>query len=119
MNERLVSQYILIFVKLLPINILTVLKLLNKKSNLLFFFMQNLPIKELTPSQSQERSTLTFNQLKTRLMNLLNNALQVESDPQNTQMLLGKSDSKTFLTNKSLNAVGSLLTGLFLTGLHH
>ncbi|XP_046680687.1 ral GTPase-activating protein subunit beta isoform X3 [Homalodisca vitripennis] len=50
---------------------------------------QNLGIKELTPSQSQERSSLTFLQLKPRLMNLLINALQVEADPQNTQMLLG------------------------------
>lgn len=69
----------------MPLDIISV-----KIIHLFCFFTQNLPIKELTPSQSQDRSTLTFSQLKTRLMNLLNNALQVESDPQNTQMLLGK-----------------------------
>uniref|UniRef100_A0A1B6CX62 Rap-GAP domain-containing protein n=1 Tax=Clastoptera arizonana TaxID=38151 RepID=A0A1B6CX62_9HEMI len=50
---------------------------------------QNLAIKELTPSAGSERGLLTFAQLKPRLMNLLINALQVETDPQNTQMLLG------------------------------
>lgn len=37
-----------------------------------------------------EKSPVTFVQLKSRLMNLLINALQVETDPQNTHMLLGK-----------------------------
>lgn len=32
---------------------------------------------------------VTFAQLKPRLMNLVMNALQVETDPQNTHMLLG------------------------------
>lgn len=32
---------------------------------------------------------MTFAQLKPRLMNLVMNALQVETDPQNTHMLLG------------------------------
>lgn len=32
---------------------------------------------------------ITFAQLKPRLMNLVMNALQVETDPQNTHMLLG------------------------------
>ncbi|XP_069691801.1 ral GTPase-activating protein subunit beta isoform X2 [Periplaneta americana] len=48
---------------------------------------QNLNIKEL--GGPTERGPLTFAQLKPRLMNLLINALQVESDPQNAQMLLG------------------------------
>ncbi|GFG30495.1 hypothetical protein Cfor_08118 [Coptotermes formosanus] len=49
---------------------------------------QNLTIKEVGGGGS-ERAPLTFAQLKPRLMNLLINALQVESDPQNAQMLLG------------------------------
>lgn len=49
---------------------------------------QNLTIKEFGGGSS-ERGPLTFAQLKPRLMNLLINALQVESDPQNAQMLLG------------------------------
>jgi hypothetical protein len=48
-----------------------------------------LTIKELGRGTS-ERGPLTFAQLKPSLMNLLINALQVESDPQNAQMLLGK-----------------------------
>jgi len=48
-----------------------------------------LTIKELGGGNS-DRVPLTFAQLKPRLMNLLINALQVESDPQNAQMLLGK-----------------------------
>ncbi|XP_039292662.1 ral GTPase-activating protein subunit beta isoform X3 [Nilaparvata lugens] len=59
---------------------------------------QNLPIK---PLLGHESIPLTFSQLKPRLMNLLINALQVETDPQNTQMLLGGlllsvQDSATF-----------------------
>ncbi|KAK7862306.1 hypothetical protein R5R35_014671 [Gryllus longicercus] len=56
---------------------------------------QNLPIKELgntgvsSSSLGSEKNPLTFAQLKPRLMNLLINALQVEGDPQNAQMLLG------------------------------
>ncbi|XP_015175300.1 PREDICTED: ral GTPase-activating protein subunit beta isoform X2 [Polistes dominula] len=52
---------------------------------------QNLPIKELPtfPNTSTEKTQVTFAQLKSRLMNLLINALQVETDPQNTHMLLG------------------------------
>ncbi|KYM99990.1 Ral GTPase-activating protein subunit beta [Cyphomyrmex costatus] len=53
---------------------------------------QNLAIKELPvfPSTNfSEKSPVTFVQLKSRLMNLLINALQVETDPQNTHMLLG------------------------------
>lgn len=49
---------------------------------------QNLPIKELG-NTNPERGHVTFAQLKPRLMNLLINALQVESDSQNAQMLLG------------------------------
>ncbi|XP_060667110.1 ral GTPase-activating protein subunit beta isoform X12 [Drosophila nasuta] len=47
----------------------------------------NLPIRNLT-SDSNEKP-LTFIQLKARLMNILMNALQVETDAQNTHMLLG------------------------------
>nr|CAD7427352.1 unnamed protein product [Timema monikensis] len=51
---------------------------------------QNLPIKELCVGGRPDRSNpLTFAQLKPRLMNLLINALQVEADPHNAQMLLG------------------------------
>lgn len=49
---------------------------------------QNLTIKELISSTSSERP-VTFGQLKPRLMNLVMNALQVETDPLNTHMLLG------------------------------
>lgn len=55
---------------------------------------QNLAIKELPTfpaTNSSEKTPITFVQLKSRLMNLLINALQVETDPQNTHMLLGKS----------------------------
>jgi len=57
--------------------------------------LQNLAIKELpvipgTKCFFSEKSPVTFIQLKSRLMNLLINALQVETDPQNTHMLLGK-----------------------------
>lgn len=47
---------------------------------------QNLVIRELVSGGDKN---ITFAQLKPRLMNLLMNALQVESDPQNTHMLLG------------------------------
>ncbi|CAL7934379.1 unnamed protein product [Xylocopa violacea] len=53
---------------------------------------QNLTIKELPTFASpmiMEKNHVTFAQLKSRLMNLLINALQVETDPQNTHMLLG------------------------------
>ncbi|XP_012219325.1 ral GTPase-activating protein subunit beta isoform X2 [Linepithema humile] len=53
---------------------------------------QNLVIKELPTfpgTNSSEKIPATFVQLKSRLMNLLINALQVETDPQNTHMLLG------------------------------
>lgn len=36
-----------------------------------------------------DKNHVTFAQLKSRLMNLLINALQVETDSQNTHMLLG------------------------------
>ncbi|CAG2056843.1 unnamed protein product [Timema podura] len=50
---------------------------------------QNLPIKELCVGGRPDRSNpLLFAQLKPRLMNLLINALQVEADPHNAQMLL-------------------------------
>ncbi|XP_012160069.1 ral GTPase-activating protein subunit beta isoform X5 [Ceratitis capitata] len=48
---------------------------------------QTLPIRDLT-NESTER-IITFIQLKPRLINILMNALQVETDAQNTHMLLG------------------------------
>ncbi|XP_014486488.1 PREDICTED: ral GTPase-activating protein subunit beta isoform X3 [Dinoponera quadriceps] len=53
---------------------------------------QNLAIKELPTfpgTNLSDKTPITFVQLKSRLMNLLINALQVETDPQNTHMLLG------------------------------
>ncbi|XP_012339146.1 ral GTPase-activating protein subunit beta isoform X4 [Apis florea] len=53
---------------------------------------QNLTIKELPTFISpmiNEKNHVTFAQLKSKLMNLLINALQVETDSQNTHMLLG------------------------------
>ncbi|XP_034949716.1 ral GTPase-activating protein subunit beta isoform X2 [Chelonus insularis] len=54
---------------------------------------QNLFIRELpiasTNLNNTDKPQLTFGQLKPRLMNLLINALQVETDPLNTHMLLG------------------------------
>ncbi|XP_076655090.1 ral GTPase-activating protein subunit beta isoform X1 [Halictus rubicundus] len=53
---------------------------------------QNLTIKELPITSNpiiSDKGHVTFAQLKSRLMNLLINALQVETDPQNTHMLLG------------------------------
>ncbi|XP_064546570.1 ral GTPase-activating protein subunit beta isoform X2 [Drosophila montana] len=46
-----------------------------------------LPIRNLTSDTGEK--VLTFLQLKSRLMNILMNALQVETDAQNTHMLLG------------------------------
>ncbi|XP_017094712.2 ral GTPase-activating protein subunit beta isoform X8 [Drosophila bipectinata] len=48
---------------------------------------QSLPIRDLTSETSEK--IITFIQLKSRLMNILMNALQVETDAQNTHMLLG------------------------------
>ncbi|XP_017147084.1 ral GTPase-activating protein subunit beta isoform X9 [Drosophila miranda] len=48
---------------------------------------QSLPIRDLS-SETNEKM-FTFIQLKSRLMNILMNALQVETDAQNTHMLLG------------------------------
>ncbi|KAK6624852.1 hypothetical protein RUM44_011716 [Polyplax serrata] len=50
---------------------------------------QDLQIKELFPSQSDEKNLLTVGELKPRLMNLLIGALEIETDPTNVQMLLG------------------------------
>ncbi|CAH0560852.1 unnamed protein product [Brassicogethes aeneus] len=49
---------------------------------------QNVPIKELINTGNADKH-LTFGQLKSKMMNLLTNGLQVESDPVNTHMLLG------------------------------
>ena len=52
---------------------------------------RDLPIKELFPGSgsSGREGSVTFNQLKPRIVNLLINALQVESEAVNTQLLLG------------------------------
>ncbi|CAG9819469.1 unnamed protein product [Phaedon cochleariae] len=49
---------------------------------------QNVVIKELISTGVNEKP-VSFLQLKPKLMNLLMNALQIETDPQNTHMLLG------------------------------
>ncbi|XP_052563502.1 ral GTPase-activating protein subunit beta isoform X4 [Culex pipiens pallens] len=48
---------------------------------------QTLPIRDITAGPADKM--ITFIQLKPRLINILMNALQVESDAQNTHMLLG------------------------------
>ncbi|XP_055591586.1 ral GTPase-activating protein subunit beta isoform X6 [Uranotaenia lowii] len=48
---------------------------------------QTLPIRDITGGPADKM--ITFAQLKPRLINILMNALQVESDAQNTHMLLG------------------------------
>ncbi|XP_014260072.1 ral GTPase-activating protein subunit beta isoform X1 [Cimex lectularius] len=48
----------------------------------------NLVVRELISTHS-DKPHLTFGQLKSRVMNLLINALQVETDPHNTHLLLG------------------------------
>lgn len=63
---------------------------------------QNLPIRDLSGGST------TFIQLKPRLINILMNALQVESDGQNTHMLLGGlllavQDSAMFEENENNN----------------
>jgi hypothetical protein len=55
---------------------------------------QNLPIKELSPGAEQAsrgaEEQMTFISLKPRLFNLVINALQVEQEALNTQLLLGR-----------------------------
>ncbi|KAL0278957.1 UNVERIFIED_CONTAM: hypothetical protein PYX00_000621 [Menopon gallinae] len=50
---------------------------------------QDLQIKELYPSHSDEKGLMTVGELKPRLINLLITALKIETDPVNVQMLLG------------------------------
>jgi len=52
-------------------------------------FLQDLPIKELNTSITNNRGPIVMGELKPRVMNLLINALQHESDSHNSQMLLG------------------------------
>lgn len=52
----------------------------------MFSLFKGLQVKEVG-NNSNERITLSH--LRPQLVNLLSNALQVESDPVNTQMLLG------------------------------
>lgn len=49
----------------------------------------NLPIRDLPGSRNDPTGPVTFASLKPRLMNLVMNALQVETDALNTHMLLG------------------------------
>ena len=51
--------------------------------------MQDLPIKELVPGLSASHEPHSFQSLKPRMVNLLANALQVEAEAVNTQLLLG------------------------------
>lgn len=51
--------------------------------------VQDLPIKELNTSITNNRSPILMGELKPRIMNLLINALQHETDSHNSQMLLG------------------------------
>ncbi|XP_061400512.1 ral GTPase-activating protein subunit beta [Musca vetustissima] len=75
---------------------------------------QTLPIRDLT-NETSERIT-TFLQLKPRLINILMNALQVETDAQNTHMLLGGllltvQDAVTFEETESLGDHSNLHGG--------
>lgn len=51
--------------------------------------LQNLIIKDLLSGVGDKHNPLLFGQLKCRVMNLLINALQVETDAHNTHLLLG------------------------------
>ena len=51
--------------------------------------LQALPIKDLVPGLSAVHDPHSFSSLKPRMVNLLANALQVESEAVNTQLLLG------------------------------
>uniref|UniRef100_A0A1A9UMW0 Rap-GAP domain-containing protein n=1 Tax=Glossina austeni TaxID=7395 RepID=A0A1A9UMW0_GLOAU len=67
---------------------------------------QTLPIRDLVEENAER--LVTFIQLKPRLINVLMNALQVETDAQNTHMLLGGllltvQDAVTFEDTESLN----------------
>ncbi|XP_065357088.1 ral GTPase-activating protein subunit beta isoform X5 [Calliphora vicina] len=75
---------------------------------------QTLPIRDLTNESSEK--VVTFIQLKPRLINILMNALQVETDAQNTHMLLGGllltvQDAVTFEDTESLTADHNLHHG--------
>ena len=49
----------------------------------------NMPIKELVPGADRSQPLTNFNHLKPRIVNLLVNALQVETETLNAQMLIG------------------------------
>ena len=49
----------------------------------------NMPIKELVPGADRSVPLTNFNHLKPRIINLLVNALQVETETINAQMLIG------------------------------
>lgn len=83
---------------------------------------QTLGIKELSGS---DKTTITFIQLKPRVMNILMNALQVETDAQNTHMLLGGlllavQDAVTFEDQESGEEASAPTpeTNLLSSGLH-
>ena len=48
-----------------------------------------MPIKELVPGADRSQPLTNFNHLKPRIVNLLVNALQVETETLNAQMLIG------------------------------
>ena len=71
------------------------------------FMLQTLPIKDVLPSV--KRDHFNFLDLRPRMINLLFNALQVESDPTNAQLLLGAlmhvvQDSATFEGQRRLHS---------------
>ena len=49
----------------------------------------NMPIKELVPGADRNQPLTNFNHLKPRIVNLLINAIQVETETLNAQMLIG------------------------------
>lgn len=75
---------------------------------------QTLPIRDLTNENTE--GLLTFIQLKPRLINILMNALQVETDAQNTHMLLGGllltvQDAVAFEEGECSSNVSAMATG--------
>ena len=58
----------------------------KKKKKKLIFMLQGLTIKKVLPNHDP----ITFKKLWPRITNLIFSALQVETDPKNAQLLLGK-----------------------------
>lgn len=67
-----------------------VLNEFSKPDLFLSWILQNMPIKDLLPNRNQASGQpITFLALRSRMINLVINALQVETEAINTQMLLG------------------------------